>query len=169
MLETPVNAAPLTKEQRVAGVNQQESQMSWLGGFIDGEGSFSITLKREKGKTFYYPDISIVNTNPLDIDKAMGILKPICGFHVETKQANGPRKLKLWRIRILGFGRVKAFLPAILPYLVGKREQAELLQQFVATKGDNDLDVREALRRQLSASRNPQRLYAQHFAHLIVK
>ena len=151
---------------------QQERRMAWLGGIMDGEGSFSITHKSgwgsQRGKTFYYPDISIVNTNPLVIDQCAEIITPICGYHIEQKKPDKYRKLIIWRIRILGFKRCANFLPRIIPYLVGKKEEASAVLRFVQTTGENDLKLREQMKIDLIAIRNPQRLYAQPFKKLKV-
>ena len=160
-----MNIGVLIMEKSSIADNQQERLLAWLGGIMDGEGSFSITRKRDKGKIFYYPDISIVNTDPIIIDQCAVTISSICGYHIETKHScdfgtNNRRKTKLWRIRILGFNRCSKFLPKIIPYLVGKKKQAELVLQFVLTKGVNNLELREQTKQDLKALRNPQRLYA---------
>ncbi len=163
MLETPEYPEPLTMGQRSGGANQQESRLHWLGGFIDGEGSFEIIRKRSSGKVYYYPILDLVNTNPLDIDEALQIISSICGFHVEVREPKKPTHKRLWRIRVLGFSRCQKLLRVIIPFLVGKKEEAEMLLRFIEAGPSAD---RETMKRELSAIRNPQRLYARQYAIL---
>lgn len=143
--------------------NQQERLWSWLGGFVDGEGCFGIYRKREKGKMFHYPILDIVNTNPLDIDRAAQVISTVTGLHIESR-VKGGNELPKWSLRVLGFNRMRKLLPVLIPYLVGKREEAELVLQFCGSEAD--VDAREQLKLQLKALKNPQRLYATPFTHV---
>lgn len=143
--------------------NQQERLWSWLGGFIDGEGCFGIYRKNEKSGVYLYPIVDIVNTNPRDIERVAEIVKQFTGCHIDLKGQTVTHKAK-WSLRVIGFNRCKAFLPHIIPFLVGKKEEAELLLEFCFSPRDNT--VREDFKARLKALKNPQRLYAEPFAHV---
>jgi hypothetical protein len=164
MLETPKAFFPNDgKVERIFKMdNQQERLLHWLGGFIDGEGCFGIYRKNEAGKIFHYPILDIVNTNPLDIDRAADIIKRHTGCHIDCK-ADGINRPK-WSLRVLGFKRMRQLLPVIIPYLHGKQEEAQLLLEFCSSEPDESL--REDMKAQLSVLKNPQRLYAKRFLHL---
>lgn len=144
--------------------NQQERLLHWLGGFIDGEGCFGIYRKRTNGKIFHYPILDIVNTNPLDIDQAASVIKGHTGCHIECR--NDGKNRPKWSLRVLGFNRMKQLLPVIIPYLHGKKEEAELLLEFCFSPSDEM--ERENMKAQLSVLKNPQRLYAKRFQHLVI-
>lgn len=147
--------------------NQQERLLGWLGGFVDGEGCFGIYRKNENGQLFHYPILDIAGTNPRDIDRAVGVLKQFTGCHVDVKMPKRDgRVLPCWSVRVLGFKRMRQLLPHIIPYLHGKKDQAMLLQEFCDSPPD--VQLREQMKAQLSALKNPQRLYAERYAHLRV-
>jgi hypothetical protein len=164
MLETPKALAPShgTAQEMSTMDNQQERLWSWLGGFIDGEGCFGIYRKRTAGKLFHYPILDIVNTNPLDIDRAASLIMTITGCHIESSVKG--EYLPKWSLRVLGFKRMRALLPHLIPFLYGKQEEAKLLLGFCESA--QDTTVREDFKARLRALKNPQRLYAEPFAHV---
>lgn len=168
MLETPKALTPT--DGKVSGMtaremdNQQERLWAWLGGFVDGEGCFGIYRKRTAGKMFHYPILDIVNTNPADIDRAVEIIRSVTGCSIESR-VHGNGELPKWSIRVIGFNRMKRLLPVLIPFLYGKREEAELVLAFCHSS-EKATDAREQFKARLKALKNPQRLYATPFAHL---
>lgn len=108
-------------------------ELSWLGGFMDGEGCLTL-LKRSKG-TSYAPRITIVNTNRVLIDKVAEILggKEI-GHYIDEKKSTKKKWKTRYEVCVYGMLRCKKFLELIQPYLVGKAPQAKILKQFISLR-----------------------------------
>lgn len=116
--------------------NQQENlrreRLAWLGGILDGEGTLTIIEKRRKTKigSIYQPTISMVNTDEKIIERCVEIFKENgiphwVHFYDKTKKWK-----RRWRIEVGGLKRVARTLPIITEFLVGKREQADILKEF---------------------------------------
>lgn len=124
--------------------NQQERlcELSWLGGIIDGEGC--ISFKKNTGKCWknkserpLYPIISISNTDIRMIDKIIEILeKNHIAFYREDRRGKKKNKDSI-SVCIKGIKRTKRFLDLIIPYLVSKKERAELLLEFCELRSHN--------------------------------
>lgn len=97
-----------------------ELDCAYLAGLIDGEGSIYVMKHKEKT---YYPAISIMMTHQPVMTWVAGKL----GLLV----ADVPRKPKNWRHSVRLHGkRAVALCRRMLPYLIVKRKQAELVQEF---------------------------------------
>ena len=168
MLETPkaLFSTDGTATKIITMDNQQERLLSWLGGFIDGEGRFGIYHYRNGRVMLHHPVIDIVNTNPLDIDKAVGIIRTYTGANIDVKNTKG-RVLPCWSIRVVGYKRNRTLLPIIIPYLHGKQEEAKLVLEFCFSP--DNFDIREDYKARLKLLKNPQRLYARQFEHLRIE
>ena len=128
-------------------VNQQETatdiELSWLAGIIDGEGHIGISrMMSHRDKPTLNPRISIGNTNVLIISQVCKILDkiPISG-HIEKRQKGGKDGEKNWKeawvVQLSQIEKINAFLTKILPFLVGKKAQAELVQRFTESRMKN--------------------------------
>jgi hypothetical protein len=99
----------------------------WLAGFIDGEGMIGIS--RRNGKyPCYIILISITNTDK----KTICMIRETLGYGYLQQVVAGKGHLgkkDIWRVR---FDKINAriLLPKILPYLMVKRIQAEILLKF---------------------------------------
>lgn len=125
--------------------NQQRSleiRLSWLGGILDGEGTISFASKFSptSRQTNYHfrPQITVTNSDPRMIEEIVSILKEVnCAYYI--KSAGNPNKRKAnWKeyteVHFEGMKRLHKFLPVIIPYLVSKRRQAELLLQYIESR-----------------------------------
>lgn len=110
--------------------------LAYFAGIVDGEGSLSIvksTLHQSGRITSYYVTrMSVSNTN-------MALIKWITkrfGGHGATQYKEGTRNPKWKAAYYVGFsaGRLKTLLPTLLPYLVIKQKQANLLIEFLALR-----------------------------------
>jgi len=135
--------------------NQQrkvnEIEIAWLAGFMDGEGSIGIKVQSyhpiKKGNYAYFaPYVQIVNTHYGSIMKVDDILTRMhVGHHISEARRhlnpNGKRTVdeykRLWRILINGLKRCKPFLIEITPYLVVKKEDAEMVIDFINSRESN--------------------------------
>ena len=125
--------------------NQQvKISWQWLAGFYDGEGCLNLTHQKSKRNTAFSPQIDLVNTNhaameliisflaDLDIPVYVSKSKKHGVFHRDSGRSHKQRMT----IRIARMKSVKRFLEHISPYLVLKREQAELLLEFVSSRAE---------------------------------
>lgn len=103
------------------------TDLAWLAGFVDGEGSIMLVRPRNQTvRTFLY----LVNTDLENVLRARTIVSaclrrdvlPACGANV------GRPDYKLWIAR---HSEMRTLLTAILPWLAGKRPQAELMLQYL--------------------------------------
>ena len=111
-----------------------EQRLIWLAGLWDGEGCFGIYASKfsTRNRTVQYPVVSaVVNTNPVIMQDVMSILDALgVVFSCHWQRRDNPRHKPWARISIGGQTQNVRFLPYIIPYLIGKRAQAELLLRF---------------------------------------
>lgn len=143
MLETLTEPKPLSMEQRFGLGNQQESSRSesdqrkydlyYLAGLFDGEGYMGVTINRKKrGSDQYYPRASVVNTNPVIIDKVCQVLTDNgVAFHRCQWDAGLNEQKIRFTVDMTGFRRCFRFAYLIEPYLVAKRLQTQLVLAFL--------------------------------------
>jgi hypothetical protein len=151
MLETPKALVLIGKKRRdVTMDNQQEtlkvySELGWLGGIIDGEGSIDLKLAT---KLYGYthgryltitPSLIIGNTDEL-------IIRKVCELYDSMgltyyKKLVAPKKAShkpMWRIKIERMKTLEKLIPTIKQFLFGiKREKAELVLQFCRKRINN--------------------------------
>jgi hypothetical protein len=105
--------------------------LSWLAGFVDGEGCFAVARRRTKrGATSYSPILIIANT---DIEPLNYITDTLESGRVYARKVDGvgsrPNCRPAWQLHFSP--RNTAMLAQVLiPYLHSKRQQAELLASF---------------------------------------
>lgn len=114
--------------------NRQETvsevEKGWLAGIIDGEGCIHIDLDPKGGS---HPYLTVTNSNKLIIEKVYDIWHRLgIGCRIQTR-AN-KRKNPVQDVQVIGFKRLKPALIAIMPYLVGKTDEAFLLHRFVESR-----------------------------------
>lgn len=121
--------------------NQQvtREQIAWLAGIWDGEGTFSVRCSRvNKGKySQYSPNISVVNSNAAIINEVVKILSDLnIPYHAVEKGRGGfeGSSRQCYVIAFCTLSAANKFLPIIIPFLVGKRPQAELMKRFVDSR-----------------------------------
>lgn len=104
--------------------------ISWLAGFVDGEGSIGFDKVSSK-RDFHYPTITITNCHLLTMERIINILSDYgIRFWVTTPNHRNSKWKPYKVVVIRGLRRVKPFLELLLPYLYTKREQAQLVLDF---------------------------------------
>lgn len=117
--------------------NQQErheGDLHWLGGFFDGEGCISICATK-RPYLWMTVCVRLVNTNEQAIERVSSILsRHHIAHHVAAVKASklGNRPTK--HVHIAGFGRCKAALELLGPYFRVKKNEADLLLEFIASR-----------------------------------
>jgi len=119
--------------QSASADNQQatvsETEKGWLAGIIDGEGCIHIDINPRGGA---HPYLTVTNSNEIIIEKVLDIWHRLgIGARVQTRHKDrNPVK----DVQVIGFKRLKPALVAIMPYLVGKTDEALLLYRFVESR-----------------------------------
>ena len=116
----------------------KETDWAWLAGFIDGEGHIAIrrgyaentnTTRRTRTSdswTWYSARVSVHNTDIPSMEKASAMMD---GTLVKRKlQASNLREM--YTVEITARSKVQALLRKIVPYMVTKRQMAQLLLDF---------------------------------------
>jgi len=116
-------------------------ERAYLAGIIDGEGSISLIDNRKSSQRKLTPVIAIGNTNLKMIEWLSGHLPK---HYKHSKQGWKSSRL-MWIIRISGMHRVRWVLEQVKPYLIAKREQADVLLEFcqLRMRGRTSYSVRE--------------------------
>ena len=118
--------------------NQQvtETQLAWLAGIFDGEGTFSMCRSFSKKSRQFQPRCSIVNSSPTMIIEIMDILKKIgVGFYMrEKKYEKSYGNKQMWFISIQTFLSVKRLIESVEKYLIAKKPHAKILLDFVNSR-----------------------------------
>jgi len=111
-----------------------DTQIAWLAGILDGEGS--ITMGYDK-KKHYTPMIAVVNTNPEMIFEVCRILNELgCAFHAAARGDNRGSlgEKTCWQIQVHRLTSVEKILRRITPWLIAKKSRAQLMLVFVSSR-----------------------------------
>jgi hypothetical protein len=116
-------------------INHSPSAIDWarLAAFIDGEGSIRVNIQcvKNTGTKARFP-IYALNVNVCNTDvRLMVWLSGLFGGTVETKKNGGGRRRTLYVWRVLA-AEHKRIIEGCMPYLVLKREQADLALSLLA-------------------------------------
>ena len=117
-----------------------KTELAWLAGIIDGEGCIyarmnkhnkSIRKLRTNEVYVIRMGISITNTDVFLIKEVSRICENLkVGFAFSTQPPRDPRRGVI-SIIVEGKGRSKKLLEAVLPYLINKKPQAEILLKLI--------------------------------------
>jgi len=138
-----------------------EAQIGYLAGIVDGEGSITFVYhkcrtSRSKSAVAYV--CPVANSNPLIIE-AVTFLLDILGVryavHSPKREWNKKAKKRPYAVHIKGMDSAKVFLKVICESLRGKREQAELVLEYLERRKegkrvkfvtDRDLQIIDSVR-----------------------
>lgn len=125
----------LLTERRLA----DPSQMGYIAGLVDGDGSIILHLK--KRRHLIYPSVTISNTDREMLEKCAKILVPFMPAIVKNKGNRGKTKRKTAYVLIIhSFENILSLLSKIRPYLKRKQRQADLMMKWIKyrlTEGKN--------------------------------
>lgn len=136
----PSDGPQVSSLSRLIGTmdNQQATDWAYLAGLVDGEGCISICPAHKKGgSTQLNVSLHVLNnTNAKLIDWVAETLArydiPHYVYWAGKRNYRNSRPCGLVALRRRT--GIKKFLLHVLPYLVGKRRQAELLLEFVESR-----------------------------------
>ncbi len=122
-------------------IGNQQGKMhfniGWLVGMVEGEGC--ITLSRSScrvGKEHkIIPYLSITGTNEILMQKAAEIIRSFdLPFILVERKSKNPKHRDVFRIHVTGLMRIEKWLIFLMPYLVGKKNQAEVVLQYIQNR-----------------------------------
>jgi hypothetical protein len=103
----------------------------YLAGLLDGEAYFGLIPRRgmENGyeRKGYYPAVKMAFKNQ-DAEILLELHKLHGGFIHQRKAYGTTQPSTQWEVK--GKKALKDFLPKVIPYMILKKRQAELLQEF---------------------------------------
>lgn len=120
--------------------NVQEWEVAWFAGFMDGEGSIGIVTASRSGKwgnaVSLRPLIQFSTTSLEALEKSLDIVGRLditkSGYTFQEKK---PEKHKdAFYLRIARINDIRKLCEAIIPYAVLKRQQWEIMLQFVNSR-----------------------------------
>lgn len=110
--------------------NQQERSLEYVAGILDGESSFSIIPGRNKGGFFLLPVVQLSMLHHETVEEVANILRLNgVGGYLHHNQKRGSLALA-----IKGYKRCKRLIEVVGPYLLTKREQASIMQEFIDSR-----------------------------------
>ena len=119
--------SPLGSDKKQFDLNLTNEESAYLAGIIDGEGT--ITFCKRWNRDSYNPIVSIANT---DKDLMEYLHNQIGGTLTVYPHRVPPRrtayKLEIWQSNVV------PILEKVLPYLIVKREQAELMLEYIESR-----------------------------------
>lgn len=110
-------------------------QLAWLAGIMDGEGTFSIIYQGKKYGDAYIARITLSNTDIAMINEILKILDSYeINGHLWKEEPRKKQHKAAYHITINKLNKLKKLVELILPYLVNKKPNAEILNRFVSSR-----------------------------------
>lgn len=147
----------------------KDTDLAWLAGIIDGEGSILLGSKGHFGEFKGFHGINIganiyvTNTCGNIINKCFEIITSTGASCRIVSKAPTSRGNAVFRLELAKMAHIKILLEAIMPYLVSKIGQARLVHRFVSQRmlkgkkqyDENDLSVIEDYYKAYHGKRGP--------------
>lgn len=137
----------MTNVIRMDNPQVTQTDLAYLAGSMDADGYFSIRRTIQKGghkNAQYSPRIGFVNSNTLILTKVRQIMDDLnIKYYFKENGCGGfdGSKKQTWRISIETMTNSVSLITAILPYLTGKKFQAECILEYcerrIAVSGIN--------------------------------
>jgi hypothetical protein len=111
-----------------------KEQLAWMAGIADGEGSFYLSAMTDtRNRPVVKYSFAVGNTNLLIILEVKRIFEELTGhsFAYCPTKGRGNRKSS-WTVALTSLGDLAVFCNAMMPYLIGKKEQAQTMLEFIS-------------------------------------
>ena len=116
---------------------QDKIDLSWMGGLLDGEGSFNLHRKRPRpsGGAYIHLQIRMGNTNPQIVSEYVKLLDKFgITYHISHWKRQSNRHKPCDIVIVNRLTSCERLCGLLIPYLRGKRGQAELVARFVRSR-----------------------------------
>lgn len=117
----------------------QDTDLAWLGGIWDGEGSIAFFSHLERsGSKKLCPTVNVVNTDIAIINKVRKLLEEIgCSFSFQEYQPKNSRHSVRYDLVTRNQKYIILFLEAVSPYLFSiKKQKAEILLDYCKRRSE---------------------------------
>lgn len=104
-------------------------QLNYLAGIIDGEGTISIAPRLDIDSHSYFLIVQVTNTN-LDLLRHLIKLTGLGRITEKGRKKSNHKNAYYWGLRV---EEIKLLLPLLKEFLIIKRQQAELMLEYLAT------------------------------------
>ena len=131
-----------------------KNKYAWLAGIIDGEGTITITRQWRTKSYSYRPEIHITNTSSLMLNEAVSIMEIAVGKKPKIFSTNNGNKREVYRVRFQDRNSCFNLIKLLLPHLIAKKAQAELLLIFLKGDGSNSETQAASIRKMNAGSSN---------------
>lgn len=119
----------------------RETDLAWLAGFIDGEGSIGISKEWNYGrptlKCNYRPSLSITNSNRESLERAQEIVGNGAIITHKKRNRENPRYKPSYHYTLRNPRLLVDILLELTPFLVIKKIQAILVADFCDSRNGN--------------------------------
>lgn len=108
-----------------------DTDIAWAAGFLDGEGCF--TLTKQSGKTHESQRALHISASQVRLEPLVK-LEELFGGKVKKHSRKTMKGTTIY-VWLLGQNarKVEVFLPQVIPYMVVKKREAEILLDFAST------------------------------------
>lgn len=106
------------------------AERAYLAGFVDGEGCFHIGKAKASNQSGYHPTLTVCNTNI----KVLEYIQTIFGGTLQVLPYKNYPKWKPRGVLAWSSTNMRKVITMILPFLVIKKEHAEIVLGLQATK-----------------------------------
>lgn len=120
----------------------EPTDIAWLAGLIDGEGTITVRRWSQKGGSgkrnpAFAVQLSVSNTNPKIIRRAYKLMSEITGSGVGIAVLNyrEPPQRHCYQVYVSSQKSMKQVLQTVYPHLVGKTEQASIALEILEKRG----------------------------------
>jgi len=114
------------------GKNIDPVGLAWAGGFLEGEGCFTLYQRRPGHRTYYIAQIAAAQVDNVPLLR----LKRMFGGNIHLKPRKDERHRDIWYWEVGSAQTLRKILPLVIPYLSrggNKVKQARLLLEFCRT------------------------------------
>jgi hypothetical protein len=119
---------------------------AWFAGLIDGEGTITVFKHEESTGWKLGPILSVVNTDPNIINQVQKLAEgENVNFTLFTRVHANPKHATAYQLNMRNVNYIVKMLNIILPYLIGKKAQAEICLRFCKSRLKNRSDGGRAL------------------------
>lgn len=159
MLETPKTLSTLGDNERgkdltvggqSAGKDKMNTDLAWLAGIWEGEGSILLYSRPvNENRMQITPSVTVTNTDVVIMNKVRKIVESLgCNFSWREYRPKGKASYKLcYRLSSSHAENIKKFLEAVLPYMHGeKKAYGETLLSFVTKRLEKAKDHKGGLK-----------------------
>lgn len=140
----------------------QDTDLAWLAGLWDGEGSVGVSISRSTGREIYIPSIQINMTHRTTLERAAEILAAMYGCSVRLHVIKPPdpaRHRESYYFALRRTTLLHSVAAGMLPFSVTKRLHWELIRDICAERiarcGGSDTDSGSLKRGGIAADRAP--------------